>query len=266
MRSDRSFARLHTRALRTGTAGWSIPSARSSEFVAEGSHLQRYAHAFGCVEINSSFYKSHRPSTYASRASQTSADFRLSVKLPQAVTHDSRLRRALDPLKRFLGEVEGLEDRLGVLLMQLPPSLAFEAKPVGNFLELFRALHAGSIVCELRHASWFTPAADRLMQDWRVSRAAADPAHFPDADVCGGWMGHDEPGAVLYHRWHGSPRMYWSSYSDAWLDQRSALALDLPDTVERWFVFDNTASGAATQNALAFQRRCAAVGSQMERH
>jgi uncharacterized protein YecE (DUF72 family) len=242
--------------MRVGTAGWSIPTATRSQFPAEGSHLQRYAQMFGCAEINSSFYKSHRPSTYAAWAAQTPPAFRFAVKLPQAITHAGRLRRAHEPLVRFLGEVEGLGDRLGALLVQLPPSLAFEARPVGNFFELLRALHAGSIVCEPRHVSWFVPAADRVMRDWHIGRVAADPSRFTNADICGGWCDLDASDMVLYHRWHGSPRMYWSRYSGAWVQARAQQAKALPDTVEHWFIFDNTAGGGAAENALEFQALC----------
>lgn len=242
--------------VRIGTAGWSIPTASKPHFPSEGSHLQRYAQAFICAEINSSFYKSHRSSTYAAWAAQTPATFRFAVKLPQVITHTGRLRRAREPLMRFLGEVEGLEERLGVLLVQLPPSMAYEARPVGNFFELLRALHAGSIVCEPRHASWFTPAAERAMRDWHIGRVAADPAHFTNADVCGGWRDPGASDVVLYHRWHGSPRMYWSRYSGPWLQAMAQQTLALPDAVDRWFIFDDTAGGAATDNALEFQALC----------
>lgn len=207
--------------LRAGTAGWSIPSA--------------------------------------SWADQTPVDFRFAAKLPQAITHDARLRRSRAVLERFLAEVAGLGQRLAVLLVQLPPSLPFEARPIGHFFELFRALHPGSIVCEPRHASWFTPPAERLLQAWHICRAAADPAPFPGSDACGGWSSVAPPGApdaVYYHRWHGSPRPYWSRYPGAWIERMGSYATALPDTAERWFIFDNTAGGHAVGNALEFQQRC----------
>jgi uncharacterized protein YecE (DUF72 family) len=236
--------------IRTGTAGWSIPSASKPLFPEQGSHLQRYARTFGCAEINSSFYKSHQASTYAAWAAQTPESFRFSAKLPQTITHAQRLRRVRKQLEQFLGEVAGLEQRLSVLLVQLPPSLAFEARAVGNFFELFRALHSGAIVCEPRHASWFTSSAEKLMTEWHICRAAADPARFAGADACGAWP------EVYYHRWHGSPRMYWSHYSTEWIELQSAAALTLPGTAERWFVFDNTAGGGAIPNAWQFQASC----------
>ncbi|KQP13160.1 DUF72 domain-containing protein [Pseudorhodoferax sp. Leaf267] len=238
--------------VRIGTAGWSIPRALAEDFPGEGSHLARHARVLNCAEINSSFYRSHRPEVYARWAAQTPAGFRFAVKLPRQITHDQRLRAARAPLTRFLAEVAGLGERLGVLLVQLPPSLAFEARPVRTFFGLLAGLFDGAVVCEPRHASWFTPAADRLLAQLRVGRVAADPARWPAAAVPGGWLGPagDGAGAVLYHRWHGAPRMYYSAYGDDWLQARAAELRGWPAAAERWCVFDNTACGAAASDAL----------------
>jgi uncharacterized protein YecE (DUF72 family) len=139
-----------------------------------------------------------------------------------------------------------------VLLVQLPPSFAFEARPVRQFFGLLAELFEGAVVCEPRHASWFTPAADRALVAARVTRAAADPARWPEASRPGGWLGADGDGrgAVLYHRWHGSPRVYWSRYDADWLRQRADALAGWPRDAEPWCIFDNTASGAAIANAL----------------
>ena len=241
--------------MRSGTAGWSIPKDAAASFPGDGQHLQRYARVLNCVEINSSFQRSHRDEVYARWAAQTPPDFRFSVKLPRAVTHEGRLRRAREPLTRFVAETAGLGDRLGVLLVQLPPSFAFEARPVRAFFGLLSELCDAAVVCEPRHASWFTPAADRVLVASRVSRAAADPARWPEASRPGGWLGPegDGRGAVLYHRWHGAPRMYWSRYETQWLRDRATELKRWPDGADRWCVFDNTAAGQAIWNALELQ-------------
>ncbi len=243
--------------VRIGTAGWSIPRAAARDFAGDGSHLARYARVLGCAEINTSFYRSHRPEVYARWAAQTPPDFRFAVKLPRAITHDRQLRGARATLAGFIDEVSGLGDRLGALLVQLPPSLAFEAKLVGNFFGVLRRQFDGPVVCEPRHASWFDPAADRSLVRWRIGRVAADPARWPSAALPGGWLGPagDGVGAVLYHRWHGSPRMYWSAYGDAWLQARAAELVRWPHGADCWCIFDNTAAGAAASDALRLRAR-----------
>lgn len=224
-------------------------------FPEDGSHLERYARVLNCAEINTSFYRSHRPEVYARWASQTPAGFRFAVKVPRTITHDQRLRASRTLLTPFLEEVSALGDRLGVLLVQLPPSLAFEPRQVRTFFDLLAQLHRGAVVCEPRHLTWFEPAADRLLAKLRVGRVGADPARHPEAAAPGGWLGPagDGAGAVVYHRWHGSPRMYYSAYSEDWLHARAAELSRWPKSAECWCVFDNTASGAAASDAVTLQ-------------
>ena len=207
------------------------------------------------MEINSSFHRPHARAVYLRWAASTPPAFRFSVKLPRTITHELRLRRARRPLAGFLDQVGGLGVKLGALLVQLPPSLDYDARAAGRFFEMLRHGHAGAVVCEPRHTSWFTAAAERALQSHRIGRVAADPACVPAARYPGGWL---TPAAatpaVTYHRLHGSPRMYWSRYSDADL-QAWADAIAARDGAEDvWCIFDNTAMGAAIENALEMSR------------
>jgi uncharacterized protein YecE (DUF72 family) len=235
-------------AIVVGTSGWSIPRACADGFSGEGTHLVRYAHRLRGTEINSSFYRPHAPATYARWAAATPPGFRFAVKLPKAITHELKLARARVPLERFLDETSGLGDRRGPILIQLPPALAFDARVVGRFLTLLRARHDGPVVCEPRHATWASPAADALLSSHRVARVAADPPRFAEAALPGGW-----PGCV-YYRLHGSPRPYWSRYDPLRLGAWADALRRVPAGVEAWCVFDNTASGAALQNAVEIDR------------
>ena len=230
-----------------GTAGWTIPRAVAASFPGDGSHLARYSRVLSSAEINSSFHRPHRFSTYERWAAATPAGFRFAVKLPKAITHQARLRNCESLLDRFVAEVIGLGDKLGVLLVQLPPSLAFEGPVVDAFFAALRARHPGAVACEPRHASWFEVDADDALVHWRSARVAADPAKWPAAARPGGWTG-----GLVYHRWHGSPRTYWSSYDDAWLGARAAEIAPAIRDHDVWCLFDNTVSGAALGDALRF--------------
>jgi uncharacterized protein YecE (DUF72 family) len=228
-----------------GCAGWTLPAPVQPAFPAEGSHLQRYAARFGAVEINSSFHRPHRPSTYARWADSVPAGFRFCAKLPKTVTHGLRLRDADDALAAFLAEAGGLGPKLACLLVQLPPSLAFDGGVAERFFTSLRAATPVAAVCEPRHETWFTPEADALLDAWRIARVAADPARVPAAAEPGGWRG------LAYYRLHGSPRTYYSSYTDAYLDAlASRIRRDVDAGREAWCIFDNTAAGEATPNAL----------------
>jgi uncharacterized protein YecE (DUF72 family) len=232
------------RNLFVGTAGWSIPRDAAGRFDGEGTHLERYARVLNGVEINSSFHKPHAAKTYARWAASTPDDFRFSVKVPREITHDRRLVDVASPLDRFLDETAGLGVKRGPLLVQFPPSFAFDADLVARFLDDLRGRYDGPVVCEPRHPSWMTAAADDLLRRQRVARVAADPPRMGDDDRPGGWPG------LVYYRWHGSPRVYWSRYDPARIDALAAALRSVPDDAETWCVFDNTAAGGACENAL----------------
>jgi len=123
-----------------GSAGWNVPRLHRERFAAAGSQLQRYASRLSAVEINSSFYRPHAAATYERWAAAVPDSFRFAVKIPKLITHDRALVRARDPLARFVDEIAGLGMKLGPLLLQLPPSFAFEPRRVGRFLDLLRRL------------------------------------------------------------------------------------------------------------------------------
>ena len=233
--------------VRVGCAGWSIPSRDAASFGSGASHLQRYATRFDVVEVNSSFYRPHAAGTYARWAAAVPVRFRFSVKLPKAITHDARLQHCGALLDRFAGEVAGLGGKLGCLLVQLPPSLAFDARVANTFFTMLRRRLEVAVACEPRHASWFDPAVSALWQRHAIARVAADPARLPEAALP---AGH---GPLSYWRLHGSPRMYYDTYDEARL-RGMAMNMRAANGHVVWCIFDNTAAGHALPNALRLQQ------------
>jgi uncharacterized protein YecE (DUF72 family) len=231
-----------------GTAGWVVPRTSAARCPGDGTHLQRYARVFGCAEINSSFYRPHATATYARWAASTPEDFRFCVKVPKLITHELRLRRTRAPFERFLAESAGLGHKRGPLLVQLPPSFAFDRRVAAAFFAMVRDRFDGLVVFEPRHPTWFNDRVEQLLCQHSVSRVAADPAVTSSAAVPGGWPG------CAYFRLHGSPRMYWSSYDAAYLTQLASVVMNAAESSDVWCVFDNTALGTAMENAWEFQR------------
>jgi uncharacterized protein YecE (DUF72 family) len=235
-----------------GTSGWSVPAASANRCAGPGTHLQRYARVFRGAEINTSFYRPHEPATYRRWARSTGPSFRFAVKVPRVITHELKLRAARAPLEQFLVESAGLGPKRGPLLIQLPPSLEFDSRAAASFFRLLRVLYDGFAVCEPRHSTWFSAEAEALLARQRIGRVAADPPPVAGGDRPAGWTG------IVYYRLHGSPRKYWSSYDDRFLDAVAADLRMVPDAVPTWCVFDNTASSAAFENASELAARLAA--------
>lgn len=232
-----------TRRFHIGTAGWVIPTKSAERCPGGGTHLQRYAQVFRCAEINTTFYRHHEERTYSRWARSTGPSFRFAVKVPRIITHELRLRGTAVILDRFLEETSALKSRRGPLLVQLPPSLEFDARIAAGFFELVRRRFSGFVVCEPRHASWFSQSAEALLQGFEVGRVAADPTRIAGADKPGGWPG------IVYYRLHGSPRKYWSAYEPGFLRGIAEAIRRAPPSTAAWAIFDNTAGGAALENA-----------------
>ena len=232
-------------AIRIGTAGWSIARDAADHFPTESSSLQRYAARFSAVEINSSFHRPHRVSTWERWRDSVPDSFRFSVKVPKLITHELKLVDCGEALDRFIGEAGALGDKLAILLVQLPPKLELDPGVAAKFFEALASRSRAAIACEPRHGSWFSKDADKLLEGLRVNRVAADPARHEGAGEPGGWR------AVSYWRLHGSPVMYRSSYADRIELYAQTLLGEAERGHETWCIFDNTASSAATRDALA---------------
>ncbi|MDP9205156.1 MAG: DUF72 domain-containing protein [Gemmatimonadota bacterium] len=229
-----------------GVAGWNIRREHAHRFPSDGTHLARYGAVFNTVEINSCFYRPHRFETYQRWAGSVPEHFRFAVKLPKLITHESRLVGVAPALERFIGETAGLGTKLGPILVQLPPSFAFDASVVSSFFGELRNRFEGAVVLEPRHESWFTNDVAALLIEYQVARVAADPARVPAASEPGGYA------RVVYVRLHGTPRIYYSAYPAEWLGNVArTIEEKAAQGISTWCIFDNTALGAATSDALA---------------
>ena len=233
-------------------AGRSLPREAQTHFPTTGTHVERYAQSPAAAEINSSFHRPHRPATYARWSASVPATFRFFVKLPRTISHEARLVSAGPALDAYLPSPFALRTTLGCLLMPLPPSLAFSADLTALVFGELRARYVGPVAAEPHHTSWFGDEAHQLLMAWQIGRVVADPARVSEAAIRGGWL------ETVYYRLHGSPRMYYSGYDDAFLDGIAVKLVAAP--AEAWCISDNTTLGAATGNALGVVERVRNAG------
>ncbi len=219
------------------TAAWSVPKAVAHRFSQEGSALTRYASVFDGVEVNSTFYRRHKRSTFERWASSVPDTFRFAVKFPKEITHDRAMGDIGKPLELFFEDIAPLGAKLGPLLCQLPPSLEFNSDTFDAAFKTIRGAGPGPVVLEVRHKSWSSEEALALLKEHNIARVLADPAPV--------WPVEDFGELPYYIRLHGSPKIYYSSYTD---DEIRVFSRTL--AADGWCVFDNTASGAAIENAM----------------
>lgn len=240
-------------ALFIGTAGWRMPKVGDTRN--EGSVLEAYAAHFNGVEVNSTHYKHHMERTYLRWAASVPKSFRFGVKMHRDITHVQRLTQ-VGPIQEFLCEVSALGDKLGPVLIQLPPKLSW-SEAHGDVLEAVREVYGGSIVLEPRHPSWADSAVLGRLKRIRIGVVAADPPLIvPAVEPLG------EP-SLAYFRLHGNPRMYWSPYDEAALRSVAEKAQAWFEKDHQvWIMFDNTASGEAAPNALRLKKMIGIVEGQ----
>ena len=223
------------------TAAWSIPKNEAHQFPSVGSGLSRYASVFNGVAIHSTFHRRHKAETYARWAASVPPTFRFALKMPKEISHLRAMVDVSKTYKVFLNDIAPLGQKRGPLLIQLPPSLAFENSKFEVAFSDIRAADDGDIVIEPRHKSWKGEDASALLHKYSIGRVLADPAPV--------WPMKTFDGDTPYLRLHGSPRVYYSSYKESEITRYASLL-----GPNSWCVFDNTASGAATDNALAMLR------------
>jgi len=238
-----------------GIAGWALPRADVDLFPPPsfGSNLARYASVFNAVEINSSFYRPHRPETYTRWSDSVPDSFRFAVKLPKTITHEKRLQDIGVDLDRFAEEAGALGKKLGWILVQTPPSLRFEPAAVAalfaglgeRFGKNGRNGGPALLACEARHGSWFGDEATALLREMKVIRVVADPpAGEPGPFVA-------TRSEAAYVRLHGSPLIYRSIYETERLEQVAAWLRD--QRGDALVIFDNTMSGTQVRQARQLQ-------------
>jgi uncharacterized protein YecE (DUF72 family) len=243
-----------------GTSGWQYRHWRGPFYppgLPQARWLPHYAEQFATVEINSAFYRLPDRSTFQSWREQTPDGFRAAVKMSRYLTHIRRLREPAEPVARFLERATGLGDRLGPVLLQLPPNLQADPGILTATLERFPS--DVQVVVEPRHASWWNDEVRTVLAAHGTALCWADRRGRP---ITGLWR----TGGFGYLRFHEGAAGPWPRYGAAalrsWV-RRVADAFDDGATV--YVYFNNDQNGAAPADAAFFAALCRRHGLEVSR-
>jgi uncharacterized protein YecE (DUF72 family) len=218
--------------------------------------LEHYAGAFGTVEVNNAFYRLPERSTFEQWRERTPDGFRFAVKMSRYLTHIKRLRDPAEPVARFLGRAEALGDKLGPVLLQLPPTLQADADALDGTLKLFPA-HV-RVAVEPRHPTWWTGEIRRVLERHGAALCWADRLGRPVTPL---WR----TAGFGYVRLHEGRAKPWPRYGraslSAWLDRIAAELSGVPV----WVYFNNDPGGAAVTDACAMAAQARRRGIAVSR-
>jgi uncharacterized protein YecE (DUF72 family) len=226
--------------LTIGTSGWQYRDWRGPFYppgVPQRLWLEEYATHFDVVEVNNAFYRLPERATFEQWRARTPAGFRFAVKMSRYLTHNKRLKDPAEPVARFLDRADGLGDKLGPVLVQLPPTLKAALPALDETLSKFPP-HV-RVTVEPRHDTWFTDDCRRLLERHGAALCWADRKGRPTTPL---WRTTD----WVYLRMHEGRARPWPRYG------RSALTTwvqRLEGIEEAYVYFNNDPGGAAVIDA-----------------
>jgi uncharacterized protein YecE (DUF72 family) len=234
-----------------GTSGWQYRHWRGRFYPAgmpQSRWLEHYAAQFATVELNTTFYRLPERASFAGWRDRTPADFRFAAKLSRYLTHVRRLRDPAEPVARFLARASGLGDRLGPVLLQLPPDLPADPDALAAVLAEFPG--PVPVAVEPRHPSWWTGPVRAVLERHGAALCWADRGSRPVTPL---WR----TAGFGYLRLHEGAAAPWPRYGSAalrsWV-RRVAGAFDEDANV--YVYFNNDQQGAAPVDAARFAHLC----------
>jgi uncharacterized protein YecE (DUF72 family) len=244
--------------VRIGTSGWQYRDWREPVYggLPQSRWLEHYAGAFATVESNNAFYRLPERRVFEAWAARTPPDFDMAVKMSRYLTHILRLRDPDEPVARFVDRVGGLGDKLGPILIQLPPTLSLDLPRLEGVLErLPRELR---VAVEFRHRSWFIDDVRGTLQDRGVALCLTD-RRGPTSPV---WRTADWT-FLRFHEGRARPRpCYGRRALVSWAER---LHDTWGDGLDAWVYFNNDHRACAPHDAAVFARVCRRLGMATSR-
>jgi uncharacterized protein YecE (DUF72 family) len=237
--------------LHIGTSGWSYKHWHHIFYpddLAASKYLEYYITQFNCVELNSSFYHLPLKATVEGWMRRTPADFIFCAKLSRYITHQLRLNNAEEALERFFAIFDIMKSRLGPVLIQLPPGLRYDSDKAENFFNILNRYYGDyQFALEIRHKSWITDKAFKILEENKIAFTIADSGErYPYYETT--------TADFVYMRFHGNGQLYASNYDENELiDYARKIGKWLEEGKQVWVFFNNDIHGYAVQNARSLR-------------
>lgn len=234
-------------ALIIGTSGWQYRDWKDIFYpqgVAQKRWLEHYVQSFSTVESNNAFYMLPKPETFRSWAERTPPGFVMAVKANRYLTHIRRLKEPEDPVERFMQNASQLGDKLGPVLLQLPPNLKIDLENLERTMKCFD--HRVKLAVEFRHATWWTEDTKALLKSYGAAHCLTDRGSKPNSPL---WRTTDWS-YLRFHWGTGSPpSCYGRTALASWVDRLA----DLFDPgADVYVYFNNDPNGCALRDARVF--------------
>jgi uncharacterized protein YecE (DUF72 family) len=244
-----------------GTSGWQYRDWGGGRFYPDGlaqrAWLEHFADRFATVEVNNAFYRLPERATFEAWRARTPDDFCVAVKMSRYLTHIKRLADPDEPVARFLDRAAGLGDRLGPVLLQLPPTLRADTDALDRTLRLFP--RDVRVAVEPRHPTWWTDEIRNTLDRYGAALCWADRRSRPITPL---WRTADFA-YLRMHEGRATPRpRYGRTALASWVDR---LADAYPDDVPMYVYFNNDPGGAAIADATAMAQIASRRGIKTSR-
>ncbi|KNB53138.1 DUF72 domain-containing protein [Streptomyces caatingaensis] len=241
--------------LLVGTSGWQYADWRGGLYprgLPQRLWLEEYVRHFATVENNNAFYRLPSPENFAAWRERTPEGFVMAVKASRYLTHIKRLHDPAEPVARLMRHASALGDRLGPVLLQLPPTLRADAGALDGTLARFPA--GTRVAVEPRHPSWWTDEVRAVLEHRGAALCWADADSRPVTPL---WRTADW-GYVRFHHGRAEP---WPRYGRRALTAWAGRVADAwPRTATVYAYFNNDPGGAAVADAAAFARAARRAG------
>jgi len=244
---DKNDKEMKSTKLHIGTSGWSYKHWTEIFYpkdIKPEKYLEFYTARFDCVELNSSFYNLPLKTTVSGWLSRTPDTFRFCTKLSRFITHQLQLADTGGALQKYFDAFEVMKERLGPVLIQLPPGLSYDKSLIINFLDILKYNYSNyCFAVEVRNKSWINDSFFELLAQNGIAFVIADSGdRFPYYETV--------TAGFVYVRFHGHEQLYASEYSETDLKLYAGKIINwLDEDKEVWVFFNNDYHCFAIKNA-----------------